>query len=269
MRVVVTGANSGVGAATATALAAAGHQVVLACRTVAKGEQARAAMTGDVEVRRLDLADLASVRAFAGDIGEVDVLVNNAGVLGLPLTRTADGFEAHIGTNHLGPFALTCLLADRITNRVVSVTSSSYVLARLHLDDLNWERRRYFMWSAYAGSKLADLLFVHELVRRGLAAHASDPGTVDSGITAQATGLLRWAGGSIGSRIGQTPADGARSTLLAVMQDLPNGSYVAPRGFLHQRGAPQVTPLRPKALDPDAARRLWELSVELTGCDLP
>ena len=125
MRVIVTGGNSGVGKATATALAAAGHRVLIACRDVEKAEQAAAEMTGDVDVSPLDLADLASVRAFADSVEAVDVLVNNAGVMGVPLTRTADGFEAHMGINHLGHFALTCLLSDRITDRVVSVASAT------------------------------------------------------------------------------------------------------------------------------------------------
>jgi NAD(P)-dependent dehydrogenase (short-subunit alcohol dehydrogenase family) len=176
VRIIVTGANSGVGKATATELAAAGHHVVLACRKVAKGEQAAALMPGDVEVRRLDLADMASVREFAAPIGPFDVLVNNAGVLGLPLTRTADGFETHMGTNHLGHFALTCLLADRLRDRVILVCSTNYALARLHLDDLNWQRRRYSMWSAYGESKLANMLFVQELVRRGFTAYAGRSG---------------------------------------------------------------------------------------------
>src|SRR5687768_1096674 len=117
MRIIVTGGNSGVGKATAAALAAAGHSVVIACRNIPKAEQAAEKMVGDVEVRPLDLADLSSVRRFADTVDTVDVLVNNAGVLGLPPTRTADGFEAHIGTNHLGHFALTCLLGDEITDR--------------------------------------------------------------------------------------------------------------------------------------------------------
>ncbi len=116
MKVIITGGNSGVGKATATALAAAGHRVVLACRSVAKGQAAGTTMRGDVTVARLDLADLSSVFEFAASIDTVDVLINNAGVLLLPLTRTVDGFEAHIGTNHLGHFALTCLLADRLVS---------------------------------------------------------------------------------------------------------------------------------------------------------
>ncbi|MCW2652743.1 MAG: retinol dehydrogenase 12 [Mycobacterium sp.] len=269
MHVIVTGGNSGVGKATASKLAEAGHHVVLACRNVAKGERAAAAMSGDVEVRHIDLADLTSVRKFAAGAGPVDVLVNNAGVLGLPLTRTADGFEAHMGINHLGHFALTCLLADRIRNRVIVVASSNYALARLHLDDLNWHRRRYSMWSAYGESKLGNMLFVQELVRRGFTAYAVDPGMVASDITRDGPGWLRWSGERIAPHIGQSPGDGARSSVQAVTTELPNGTYIAPRGLAHQWGKPKPTKLLAHARDPDASRRLWELSVELTGCDLP
>src|SRR5690349_2365549 len=142
MKVIVTGGGSGLGKGIASALAGHGHSVVIACRTVAKGEAAAAEITGDVTVAYLDLADLASVRSFAQSVDGVDVLINNAGVLGLPLTRTADGFEAHMGTNHLGHFALTCLLADRIADRVISVSSASYAIANLDLSDLNWHTRK-------------------------------------------------------------------------------------------------------------------------------
>ena len=117
-----------------------------------------------LQVAHLDLADLASVRKFADSVDGVDVLINNAGVLGLPLTRTADGFEAHMGTNYLGHFALTCLLGDRIKDRVISVVSSAYALSRLHIDDLNWHTRKYSKWAAYGESKLAIMLFSRELV---------------------------------------------------------------------------------------------------------
>lgn len=143
MRIIITGGNRGVGKAAASALASAGHEVVIACRAVDEGWRAAEAMHGDVEVQRLDLADLASVRKFAESADEVDILINNAGVLGLPPTRTQDGFEAHIGINHLGHFALTCLLGERVKHRIVCVTSSLYQFARLHADDLNRERRRY------------------------------------------------------------------------------------------------------------------------------
>lgn len=265
----MTGANSGVGRAAATALAADGHQVVIACRTLSKGQEAAAAMVGDVTVCHLDLADLASVRKFADSIDSVDVLVNNAGVLGVPLTRTADGFEAHMGTNHLGHFALTCLLGDRIRDRVVVVASSNYATARLHLDDLNWYRRRYHPWAAYGESKLAGLLFVRELVRRGRTAYAADPGMTATDITRDGSSLVQWLGRTLSPHIAQSPEGGARSSVQAATTDLPNGTYIAPRGPLHQWGKPKPAKLRTKATDPDSARRLWERSAELTGCDWP
>ena len=157
--IVVTGANSGLGAATATELARAGAHVVLGCRETGKGERAAAGMPGSTEVRRLDLADLASVREFAAGVGEIAVLVNNAGVMATPLRRTRDGFELQIGTNHLGHFALTGLLLDRISDRVVTVSSGGHRLGRIDLDDLNWEQRRYQRWLAYGQAKLANLLF--------------------------------------------------------------------------------------------------------------
>ena len=263
MRAIVTGGNSGVGKSTAAALAAAGHSVVLACRDLAKAEQAAAEMTGDVTVGRLDLANLASVRAFAESVDSVDVLVNNAGVMGGPLTYTTDGFESHIGTNHLGHFALTCLLADRITNRVVSVASATYLFTRIHFDDLHYRRRRYSWMSAYAQSKLANMLFVAELARRGVRAYAADPGATNTDITRSMNvadhGGIR--------RIMHTPAQGARATLQSVTTDLPSGSYLAPR--FNQLGPPKVTKLRRHARDHDMARRLWAVSAELTGCDWP
>lgn len=267
MRIIVTGGNSGVGKATAAAAVESGHSVVIACRSLEKAERAAAEMPGDVEVAHLDLADLASVRAFADSVKTVDVLVNNAGVMNLPLTRTADGFEAHMGTNHLGHFALTCLLGDKITDRVISVASAMYHFGRIHLDDLNWHDRRYSKTAAYSESKLANLLFVAELSNRGIRAYASDPGMTDTGIT---RGIA--ADNPIAKRINvwrflHTSTQGARASLQALTTDLPSGTYFAPR--FNQWGKPRVTGLREKARDPVAARRLWELSAELTGCDWP
>jgi len=134
MRIIVTGGNSGIGRATAGALAAAGHSVMIACRTIPKAEQAAAELAGNVEVRHLDLADLSSVRRFTDSVETVDVLVNNAGVMSQTLPRTADGFEPHIGTNYLGHFALTCLLGNKIKDRVISVGSASYMFGRIRLE---------------------------------------------------------------------------------------------------------------------------------------
>ena len=268
MEVIVTGGNSGVGEATAAALAAAGHSVVIACRTIRKAERAAATMAGDVAIAHLDLADLTSVRKFADSVDGVDVLINNAGVLGLPLTRTADGFETHMGTNYLGHFALTCLLGDRIKDRVISVVSSAYALSRLQLDDLNWRTRKYSKWAAYGESKLAIMLFAHQLVSRGLRTYMTDPGATDTDITRDTTGVLPWVREHTFRRFpAHSAATGARASIQAVTTDLPSGSYLAPR--FNQWGKPKVTRPRKKARDAAMARRLWELSVELTGCDWP
>ena len=265
MRMIVTGGNSGVGKATAGTLAAAGHSVVIACRTVGKAEQAAAEMAGDVEVAHLDLADLASVRAFADSVETVDVLVNNAGVMGLPLTRTVDGFEAHMGTNYLGHFALTCLLGDRIKDRVISVTSMNYAVSRVYLDDLNWHTRRYSKWAAYGQSKLAIMLFTTELASRGVRAYAADPGGADTDIVRYSKGFLRWASQQNWLHdFPQSAQTAAQSTIAAATTTLPSGSYLAPR--FKQFGKPRMTKPAKKARDPVTARRLWELSEELTGC---
>ena len=165
--VIVTGANSGIGRAAAAALAGAGARVVLAVRDTGKGATAAGAMSGQTEVRELDLASLASIHRFAESWdGEIDILINNAGVMIPPLSRTADGFELQFGTNHLGHFALTNLLLERITGRVVTVSSGVHRIGRIDFDDLNWERKPYKANAAYGQSKLANLLFTSELQRR-------------------------------------------------------------------------------------------------------
>ncbi|MDT5013413.1 MAG: hypothetical protein QOH57_5030 [Mycobacterium sp.] len=266
MKIIVTGGSSGIGKGTAAALAAAGHQVVIAARTPAKAEQAAAEMAGDVEIADLDLADLGSVRKFADSVDTVDVLINNAGVMGLPLTRTPDGFETLFGTNYLGHFALTCLLGDKIANRVVSVVSMHHVFGRVDLDDLNWRTREYKKWAAYGQSKLALMLFTSELARRGVHALAADPGGADTSIVRYETGFLKWSSGlSWLNDFPQSAQTAAQSSVLAATADLPSGAYVAPR--FRQWGKPRVTRAVKKARDPVTARRLWQISAELTGCD--
>ncbi|MGH3745641.1 MAG: oxidoreductase [Mycobacteriales bacterium] len=270
---VVTGANSGIGFATARDLAGAGATVVLACRSTAKADEAAARMPGDVRVRRLDLADLASVRAFAADTGGVDVLVNNAGVMTVPLARTADGFEMQIGTNHLGHFALTGLLADRIRDRVVTVASLGHRMGRIDLDDLNWTSRRYNRLAAYGQAKLANLLFTRELQRRwgpdrrALAAH---PGYAATGLGTH-TGfppidlLVPYV-----NRILAQPADmGSLPTTYAAVMDLAGNTYVGPGGMGEQRGHPTVVGSSRAAHDDATAAGLWELSERLTGVRFP
>src|SRR3954468_2767900 len=182
---LITGAGGGLGALTARELAARGHRVVLAVRDPARVTPP----PGTTEVRRLDLADLASVREFAaGWSGDLDVLVNNAGVMAVPCERTADGFETHMAVNHFGPFLLTNLLLPHVTGRVVTVSSGLARRGKIRLDDLNWERRRYSPVRAYGQSKLANLLFTHELQRRlteagrDVRAVAAHPGVARTGL---------------------------------------------------------------------------------------
>jgi NAD(P)-dependent dehydrogenase (short-subunit alcohol dehydrogenase family) len=272
---VVTGASSGLGADTARALAGAGARVVLAVRDPAKGRAVADRIDGETEVRALDLGDLASVRAFAGAWTEpLDLLVNNAGIMAVPQGRTADGFELQIGTNHLGHFALTNLLLPHIGGRVVTVSSGLARRGRIHLDDLNWERRSYRPWQAYSQSKLANLLFTLELQRRleaagsevlALSAH---PGVAATGL---ARSMSRLQSGliSLGIRlVGQRePEYGALPTLYAATQDLPGGSYVGPGGRSGER--PRVEQPVAAGRDPEVARRLWDLSEKLTGVGFP
>jgi NAD(P)-dependent dehydrogenase (short-subunit alcohol dehydrogenase family) len=270
---LITGANSGIGLEAARILSRAGAKVIFAVRDTAKGEQAAADIPGGAEVRRLDLASLDSVRAFAAETTEpFDVLINNAGVMALPFGRTAEGFEMHIGVNHLGPFALTNLLLPMITDRVVTVSSGAHRMGGLDLADLNWERRRYGRWEAYGQSKLANLLFTLELERRlreaasGVRALAAHPGY-------SATNLQFHYGNpvvdrlmGVGNRIlAQTADRGALPIVYAATQDVPSGSYVGPNGRGEKHGWPTLVGRSAEASDIAMAQRLWEESARLTG----
>jgi NAD(P)-dependent dehydrogenase (short-subunit alcohol dehydrogenase family) len=268
---VVTGANSGIGLAAARALGKAGAHVVLAVRDPERGEKAAATVPGSREVRTLDLADLASVKAFASDIKDVDVLVNNAGVMATPERRTADGFELQIGTNHLGHFALTNLLLPRIRERVVTVSSGAHRMGSISLDDLNWERRDYKRWPAYGQSKLANLLFTLELDRRlreagsSVKAHAAHPGLAATNLQQHTGSRLQNTLMQIGNKLlAQSDAMGALPTLYAATQDLDGNSYVGPDGFQEGRGHPTLVGRSKAASDAATARKLWTLSEELT-----
>ncbi|WP_345713060.1 oxidoreductase, partial [Kineococcus glutinatus] len=252
-----------------------GALVVLAVRDPARGAEAATGMRGDVEVRRLDLADLASVREFAsGWSGPLDVLVANAGIMAVPQGRTADGFELQFGTNHLGHFALVNLLLPQVTDRVVVVSSGAHRMGRIDLDDPNWERRPYNAWRAYGQSKLANLLFVLELQRRLAAAGsrvralAAHPGWAATNLQARSGNRVVDLVGNVGNRLLAQSADaGARPTLFAAVQDLPGASYVGPDGFQEGRGHPALVGRSAAASDPEVAARLWELSARLTGVD--
>jgi NAD(P)-dependent dehydrogenase (short-subunit alcohol dehydrogenase family) len=272
--VVVTGASSGIGEATARALAGAGAKVVLAVRDVAKGERVAATIAGDTEVRRLELDNLASVRAFAAAwSGDLDILVNNAGIMMVPEGRTVDGFERQIGTNHLGAFALTNLLLPSITDRVITVSSNAHQRGHLDLDDLHWQRRPYDGDQAYSDSKLANVLFTLELQRRLAAAGrtvcaiAVHPGMVRTNLFGHATGIPATLIKVLGRVLMQAPEHGARSTLFAATGNVAGGSFVQPGGFAHLRGAPEVGRASRAAYDEALARDLWALSARLTGVD--
>jgi NAD(P)-dependent dehydrogenase (short-subunit alcohol dehydrogenase family) len=273
--VVVTGASSGLGLATTRALAGAGAHVVLAVRDPGKGQRVAAGINGSTETRALDVADLASVRAFAeGWRGSLDVLINNAGIMAVPEGRTVDGFELQIGTNHLGPFLLTKLLLPSITARVVTVSSQLHHRGRLDLDDLNWHSRRYNAMRAYSDSKLANLLFTLELQ-----AQLTEAGSAVQAITAHPgiarTNLLKRAGrpyAAIDRYLGWLPEllfnDAERGALpieYAATQDVPGGSYVGPDGLGHLRGYPEIQEPAKAARDSEMARTLWELSARLTS----
>jgi NAD(P)-dependent dehydrogenase (short-subunit alcohol dehydrogenase family) len=268
--IVVTGASSGIGLAAARELARAGARVVLAVRDPEKGQRVAAGIPGDTEVRPLDLASLASVRAFAaGWTGALDVLVNNAGIMAVPEGRTVDGFELQIGTNHLGPFLLTGLLLPAITDRVVTVSSQLHRRGRIDLDDLNWEHRSYNATGAYNASKLANVLFTLELQRRLTEAGSQVRAvTAHPGIARTSLGNQDRVSRTINRYLGWLFNDaghGALPTLYAATQDVPGGSYIGPDGLGHLRGYPEIHQPSKGARDPQMARRLWDLSARLTG----
>jgi NAD(P)-dependent dehydrogenase (short-subunit alcohol dehydrogenase family) len=273
---VVTGANSGLGASTARALAGAGASVVLACRNTAKGDQAAATMPGQVEVRQVDLADLSSVRSFAAGIDQIDVLVNNAGIMAVPQGKTVDGFERQIGTNHLGHFALTGLLFPKISDRVVTLSSGAHRMGKINIDDLNWERRRYGRWAAYGQSKLANLMFAYELQRRLAAAKspvkslAAHPGYASTELQSH-TESVQDKVMALGNRLIAQSADmGALPELYAAtVPTLRGGEFIGPRGRFGLNGYPKIVGSNKASRDEAVAAKLWTLSEELTGVSYP
>lgn len=287
---IVTGANSGLGAETAAALSAAGATVTIAVRDVAKGQAAASGMRGAVEVRRLDLADLGSVREFARDWAEahptgLDLLINNAGIMAIPRSLSADGFEMQLATNHLGHFALTGLLLPALVarpgSRVVTVSSSAHRMSRgMNFDDLMGERK-YRSWGAYGQSKLANLLFTAELQRRltGAGMHvtamAAHPGFSATNLQARSS-QMRGARleeritSTVTSLVGQSAEMGALPTLFAATAPgLPGDTYVGPDGRGEVKGYPKVVGRSSAAQNAAAAARLWTVSEELTGVRYP
>ena len=281
---VVTGANSGLGLVTARELARSGARVVLACRNLDKGhaaiDEVRAAVPGaQVQLEELDLASLASVRGFADRFkathDSLDLLINNAGVMGTPRRRTADGFELQFGTNHLGHFALTTALLEAMEGRedarVVTLSSSAHRMGRINFDNLGGDRH-YFRWNAYGQSKLANLLFALELDRRLRAAGstvkslAAHPGYAATNLQSAGPPLFdRLVMVVSNALIAQSDEMGALPSLYAATRPgLEGGTYVGPDSFREQRGHPTIVQPSGRARDPETARRLWEVSERLT-----
>ena len=283
---VVTGANSGLGLVIARELARKGAHVVMACRSLDKGHTAVDAIRSEVpdaqlQLDELDLASLASVRSFAERFTEthdgLDLLVNNAGVMAAPRRHTADGFELHLGTNHLGHFALTNLLLPlmegREDARVVTLSSNAHKTVRgIAFDNLNGDRH-YFRWNAYGQSKLANLLFALELDRRlraqgstvkSLAAH---PGYAATNLQSAAAPLAdRLVMKVANATVAQSDEMGALPVLYAATEPgLEGGTYVGPDGIAEQRGHPKVVRPNRAARNEETARRLWDVSADLTG----
>ena len=289
---VVTGANTGLGLETAKALAARGAAVVLAVRNLDKGKDAAAAVTAgagpgaEVTLQRLDLSSLASVREAADELlaghDRIDLLVNNAGVMYTPHGTTADGFELQFGTNHLGHFALTGLLLDRLLatagSRVVTVSSVGHrIRSRIDFDDLQSEHG-YSRVAAYGRSKLANLLFTYELQRRLAAADddvttvalAAHPGGSNTELVRNSPAPLRALNAVFGPLIAQSAAMGALPTLRAATDPAAvGGQYYGPGGFRELRGHPVVVASSARSHDVDVQRRLWTVSEDLTGVTYP
>jgi NAD(P)-dependent dehydrogenase (short-subunit alcohol dehydrogenase family) len=276
---IVTGANSGIGFHAAKELAAAGCSVIMACRNMAKAEMARDVILAehpqsDLHIMELNLADLESVERFHQEFSEqhqqLDLLVNNAGVMIPPYTKTAQGFELQFGTNHLGHFALTARLMPTIVStpgsRVVTVASTAHRIGTINFDDLQSEKR-YVAWSAYGQSKLANLLFCFELQRRlekkghDVRSVAAHPGYAHTALSDH-TFFIKL----VSPIAGQSAAQGSWPTLRAATDpDAKGGSYWGPKHLFELRGPPvKVNSTKPsKSLE--TAQRLWAVSEELTG----
>lgn len=279
-RVIVTGATSGVGLGTARALADAGARVILAVRNTDLGRQRAAEMGGSTTVARLDLANLSSVRAFPGLLtDDVDILINNAGTLTDRRTDTVDGFEMTLGTNMLGPFALTNLLLPRVRSQIINVGSDAHRSATLRLDDMHLRHHKWTRLGAYARSKLAVMLWGLELDRRLRAAgspvvtHLTHPGWVASNLShvgdSPLMSLSHKVVKAVADRLANDIDEGAAPTLYCISEPLPPGSYVGVSGRMGLRGGPVLIGRSVVACDYDAAARLFAFAEQETGTTLP
>jgi NAD(P)-dependent dehydrogenase (short-subunit alcohol dehydrogenase family) len=286
---LVTGANSGLGYHATLELARKGAHVVMACRTPARAQaafdQILAAVPGaSLEIMPLDLSSLASIRSFVDTFrqkySQLHIQINNAGVMGIPRSHTADGFEMQFGTNHLGHFALTGLLLSMVCatpqSRIVTVSSMMHQFGVVHFDDLMGERH-YDAWAAYSQSKLANLLFAYELQRKltarqsatlSIGAHPGYAATHLQFVSAEMQGsnLQRWFNQLGNSLFAQSAAQGALSELYAATApEVEGGTYIGPDGIGGLRGYPKVVKSNARSYDQAVAQKLWQVSEELTG----
>lgn len=266
--VLITGAGGGIGLVTARELGRVGAHVVLAVRNVDKARRAVTDMRGDFKFRHLDVADLDSVRAFAQTYtGDIDVLINNAGVMDIPAARTAQGLDVQTATNYFGPFVLTNLLLPRLTDRVVTVASQLHRFGKLDLDDLDWRARKYNGLAVYESSKLAVVLFSLELQRR-LTAAGSHIRSVIAHPGVARTGLVTHSPLGFVNRLPflvQDVEHGALPLLYAATQDVPGNAYVGPDGLFSFTGYPLIRKPSQVGQDPALAQRLWHATATLTG----
>jgi NAD(P)-dependent dehydrogenase (short-subunit alcohol dehydrogenase family) len=281
---IVTGANSGIGYETALVLAQKGATVVMACRSLPKAEVAadeirQANPSGSVEVMKLDLGDLDSVREFVTAFQErydrLDMLINNAGIMVPPYGKTAQGFETQFGVNHLGHFALSGLLLDTLLqtaqSRIVTVSSGAHNFGSIDFDDLNWERKAYQASPAYGQSKLANLLFTYELQRKLAAAGkdtiavAAHPGWTETNLQ-QHSGVASF----LNPMFAQSQPMGALPTLMAATDPkVQGGDYYGPAGFMEMNGNPTKVDSNKRSKDQTVAARLWQVSEEAVGVTYP
>lgn len=279
-RIIVTGATNGVGLATATALARAGAHVILAVRNVELGAQRAAEMGGDTSVVKLDLADQSSVRAFPDLFdGDVDILINNAGMVAQRRSDTVDGFEITLGTNFLGPFALTNLIFERVRSKIITVGSDAHKVASIAIDDPHLRTRRWSAFPAYARSKLAVMLWGLELDRRlreatsPVSCYLTHPGWVASNLSNVSDKRLMATAHTVVRSVARLLANdldaGAAPTLYCITEPIPPGSYVGIDSRLGLKGGPTLSGRSGAACDYETARRLWEFAESETGTTLP
>jgi NAD(P)-dependent dehydrogenase (short-subunit alcohol dehydrogenase family) len=293
-RVIITGANSGLGKESAIALAKLGAEIVLAVRDVNKGQSVKNQILNQtpsavIEVAELDLMDLDSVRKFAAiqSTKPIDVLLNNAGIMAVPFEKTKDGFESQMGTNHLGHFLLTELLLDAVSKgtnpRIVNVSSSAHRLGKLKTGDkseINVSEENYSPWTVYGNSKLANLLFTNELVRRlkiansNITVAVAHPGYANTNLQLVAatkkSGLRKSVELAVTKVmniiLGQSAAKGALPQIAAcTWVDIQSGDYLGPRGLFESRGKPKKVKMNKSAQDIELAKRVWRTSEELLG----